>query len=69
MDMGTVIQKLCSLTSMLSVCYFVAVINLNISYIGMLCGNNHNITTAMPLSDNNTAVLNKTHQIYLPVLV
>jgi hypothetical protein len=55
--MGTATQKLWSLTSMLSVWHFVAVVNLHISYTGMLYGNNRSITTVMPLA----AVLNKTH--------
>ena len=54
---------------MLSVWHFVAVINLHVSYTGMLYGNSHNITTVMTLAGNYTAVLNKTHQLYLPVLV
>lgn len=69
MDMGTTTQKLGSPTSMLSVWHFVAVVNLHISYIGMLYGNSRNITTVMPLAGNNTAILNKTHQLHLPVLV
>jgi len=69
MDMGTTTQKLWSLTGMLSVWHFVAVVNLHVSYTGMLYGNSCNITTVMPLAGNNTAILNKTHQLYLPVLV
>jgi hypothetical protein len=68
-DMGEATYKLCSLTSMLSVWHFVAVVNLHISYTGNIYGNSCNITTVMPVAGNNTAVLNKTHQIHLPVLV
>jgi hypothetical protein len=56
-------------TDQYAVWHFAAVINLHVSYTSMLCGNSCNITTVMPLADNNTAVLNKTHQLCLPVLV
>jgi len=52
-----------------AVWHFVAVVNLHVSYTSMLYCNSRNITTVMPLAGNNTAALNKTHQLYLPVLV